>query len=398
MSNWTEKIVKLQNTLETWKKRNLTIFGKITIIKTLALSKIIYSVMNTHIPPDTIPKINKLIYNFIWGAKERIKRMTLIGPIDEGGVNMVTLDNHFTSLKATWVQKIIDSNETWSFIGKKCIKNFGDNNLLLYTNNPENDYIKTIPIFYQQVLLSHMKLNNAQYDEQEVRKNILNNTIWHNKHITTKIRRKNQPLYFKNWIEAGILFIKDLKFKNGTLDENHCYKSVKKKQNILAETLIVKNAVAKYKVELQKVNYQNNEPLTLPEHMKLSAQRKTSMLNRGLFIEPKFNLIKNLKPDIKKTEIKKILTKKVKREQDKKIAEFHYKFLTDTLITANILSKWKEGVPERCVICKEIDNTNHLLFSCPLARNTWRICEEALEIIFSPTNLILSNYQEETSL
>ena len=36
--NWNEKITKIEKILASWKHRDLTIFGKILIIKTLALS------------------------------------------------------------------------------------------------------------------------------------------------------------------------------------------------------------------------------------------------------------------------------------------------------------------------------------------------------------------------
>ena len=43
-TKWYDKIEKLQSTLATWSKENLTIFGSVTIIKALGISKVVFSV------------------------------------------------------------------------------------------------------------------------------------------------------------------------------------------------------------------------------------------------------------------------------------------------------------------------------------------------------------------
>ena len=64
-----KKIDILEKTLDMWKKRELSIFGKILIIKTLAISKITSLLLNL-IPPNDIIKKNKtLLFNFIWGKR-----------------------------------------------------------------------------------------------------------------------------------------------------------------------------------------------------------------------------------------------------------------------------------------------------------------------------------------
>ena len=57
--NWANKIGKIQRLLIQWKKRYLTIFGKIFVIKTLTLSQIIYSATNTLISDYVIHDITQ---------------------------------------------------------------------------------------------------------------------------------------------------------------------------------------------------------------------------------------------------------------------------------------------------------------------------------------------------
>ena len=71
--NFGEKILSLEKTLNTWKRRNLTLYGEINIVKTLGISKLIYSASVLPVPVHYIQEINKLIFDFIW-AESPVKR------------------------------------------------------------------------------------------------------------------------------------------------------------------------------------------------------------------------------------------------------------------------------------------------------------------------------------
>ena len=53
--------------------------GEKNIVKTLGLSKLIYSASLSSIPKGLVEKINKIIFNFIWDNKPaKIKRKTIL--------------------------------------------------------------------------------------------------------------------------------------------------------------------------------------------------------------------------------------------------------------------------------------------------------------------------------
>ena len=58
--NFGEKIIKLKNTLKNWKRRKLTLHGRIKIVKTLGLSKLIYNTSVLEILDSYVKEINKL--------------------------------------------------------------------------------------------------------------------------------------------------------------------------------------------------------------------------------------------------------------------------------------------------------------------------------------------------
>ena len=68
--NFNLKIQKLQIHLDMWSSRNLTLFGKVLIIKSLGLSQILYSASNTNVPKDAITTVKRKLFSFLWNKKK----------------------------------------------------------------------------------------------------------------------------------------------------------------------------------------------------------------------------------------------------------------------------------------------------------------------------------------
>ena len=104
--NWKKKLDKFDNLLERWKERKLTIFGKVVILKSLAISQLVSHFILIPVPSDIMKRINKSMYNFLWNSKDRIRRNVLINTQDNGGITMVDIECKINGLKATWISKI----------------------------------------------------------------------------------------------------------------------------------------------------------------------------------------------------------------------------------------------------------------------------------------------------
>ena len=70
------KIKEFENCLESWKKRNLSLMGNITVVKTFALPKLVYPLtVLTNPSKEIIQNIKKKMYAFIWNSQtDRISR------------------------------------------------------------------------------------------------------------------------------------------------------------------------------------------------------------------------------------------------------------------------------------------------------------------------------------
>ena len=109
--NYTKKFKEVSQILKSWEHRKLTLLGKITVVKTLALSKLIHLFTTLPNLQDTkFQELNSILFKFIWcGKPDKIRRTTLVGDLDQGGLNMVHLPSFVSYLKIGWVKRFFDN-------------------------------------------------------------------------------------------------------------------------------------------------------------------------------------------------------------------------------------------------------------------------------------------------
>ena len=101
---FSEKIKRVKNILNSWSASRLTLLGKITIVKTLALSQIVHVLTSLPTHQGALKEINTLLYDFLWESKgDKIKRTQMINDYDKGGLKMIDIQSFNKSLKIKWV-------------------------------------------------------------------------------------------------------------------------------------------------------------------------------------------------------------------------------------------------------------------------------------------------------
>ena len=213
--NFTSKINKLQKLFNIWSQRDLSLYGRILITKTLGLSKLIYSSTCVQTPARMSDIVNKLVVNFIWnGKKPKIKRDTLIGPKDKGGLELPDYEIVTKSLQRAWVKRIKEGiRKEWMEIPSFYLENVGgpfifDCDYDLHLLNLSN-----MPDFYIDVLKAWTEVQGlckADFYQNNIRSSIL----WNKQ---KKITIGGKSIYWKEWHTAGIDRLEDL------LDENNSF-------------------------------------------------------------------------------------------------------------------------------------------------------------------------------
>ena len=70
--NYDKAIKKSKVILENWKKRSLTPFGKVTIIKTFVISSFNHLIISLPNPSQTMVKyMSEMLFKFLWCDKQR---------------------------------------------------------------------------------------------------------------------------------------------------------------------------------------------------------------------------------------------------------------------------------------------------------------------------------------
>ena len=66
--------------------KGLSIYGKVNIIKTLLLPKMIYASLVICTPSDVIKEFNNLVFIFLWNEKDKVIRYSTYASYDQGGL------------------------------------------------------------------------------------------------------------------------------------------------------------------------------------------------------------------------------------------------------------------------------------------------------------------------
>ena len=85
--------------------------GKITVIKSLAVSQIVYLLSSLPSPQKVVHEINSILYDFLWDSKgDKIKRTEIINDYDnKGGLKMIDIQSFHASLKTKWVKSYLNT-------------------------------------------------------------------------------------------------------------------------------------------------------------------------------------------------------------------------------------------------------------------------------------------------
>ena len=154
------------------------------------------------IPQETIAELNRLLFQFLWNGTDKVTRLSTINEYDRGGLKMIDPDCMIKSLRLAWLKRIFSAQGgTWRNYLRHILVRCGG--LFLFNCNFDiNDYSFSSQ-FYTELLQWWL----------EIRENFAStkdwvNIIWNNK----EIRVNDSPVFYKNYFEGGVVFVRDLLF------------------------------------------------------------------------------------------------------------------------------------------------------------------------------------------
>ena len=390
---WDKIVTKMSNRLSPWRNRFLTIFGRIHIIKSVALSIVLYAAEMTDIGDMFIDRINNLVWDFIWqGKRVIVKHDVCMLPRNLGGLG---IPDFRVLIKVRRIKMLINiisskSDENWSVLAKKYIKSFDrlynvDWFVLRCTDSSKDVKNSNIPVFYQDCILHFQELCRLSKHVSNTEDQI----IWCNSSITFL----NDVLSFKHWSRDGLVFLSDV-LNRGTIFSENIAQKLRCKAAIFFETAKLKVALKDYQRQDLSFPYKGEiraslDDICLFEFCMPSGNKKklTELSAHDLYeilscrnkIEIRsLNYWRDKYPDFnfKLLISNMFLCKSINR----KCLFFNWRIFNGQIFTESVLNRMNLS-DGSCRLCNDREDLAHLLIACPNIQYVWKEVEKIICII-----------------
>ena len=114
--NMQKALDSMDRLLRSWSTRHLTLLGRIIIIKSYAVSQLIYLRQSMFLSESSCKSANRVIFKYLWNkhydaarAPERLKRSIMLTPVKWGGFGLIDINALFDSLALRSYGRLITS-------------------------------------------------------------------------------------------------------------------------------------------------------------------------------------------------------------------------------------------------------------------------------------------------
>ena len=80
--NFQHRLDNMKKLTNIWSSRGLSIYGKVTIIKSLLIPKLVYVSSLLPTPLKIIKQVNHIIFTFLWKGKDKVTRLSAINTLE----------------------------------------------------------------------------------------------------------------------------------------------------------------------------------------------------------------------------------------------------------------------------------------------------------------------------
>ena len=202
--NYRGSLTNIDKMLTIWKQRNLSILGKIQIIKTFGISKLLFIFNMDNPPKKIVQEANNIFYKFLWNGPDKIKRASTYADFGDGGIKMPHLESIVDALKVVWMKRFSENNyHPWKEFLKECLVKSGGcdiQNRRLTLKVLENTGISE---FNKEIIRVWYKLQASPHTSEEIG----NQYLWSNDNIT---KSNGDSIFYTELSKLGYNYVKDI--------------------------------------------------------------------------------------------------------------------------------------------------------------------------------------------
>ena len=366
-------IPKIKKEICQWRRRQLTLLGKITVVKSLLVSKLVHVLTALPNPSEaTIKELNSILFRFIWNeGPDKVKRTTLITDYHEGGLRMLDIHSFLVSLKISWLKRLYwaPANVTWANLARENLPVLED--LVCFSSIKLAQIARGLKNnFWKEVVLAWASFSRA-YKPSD--KEILTDYIWFSDN--TKFKKS----FVREWNEKGIRFISDF-FNAGDgslLSKDHLMSIFKIKMTFLCYASIVRSLPSSIMSNSENRDREIAHPI-LPYKIALLSTK--TQLNRIVYS----TLVKAIKTR-RSSELFK-LESKWNRDvgqvflgslrdvrsatRNTYLQTLHYRIVNRIIATNSFLCRIGKTDDASCALCGcDIESLMHAFYSCNIVQS-----------------------------
>ena len=377
--NWECKVQAITKILNFWKLRNLTIHGRVSVISSLLMSKLWYTLTVVNIPEKYYLLIKNKCLDFLWKGKPPLVAYdVIIKPILEGGLNFPDILQKMYAFRLKFISRLLDS-EYEAIWKSTCIYFFSQiENMKLsfeiFLCKLKDKYLENIPEFYQSMLISWQKIfKDIEIDIDS--QNIFDVPLFLNPNICYH----GKMLFFKTFIDAGVSKMCDIAFecKPGFLKRKYIVDVILEifpdaLPNKILEyiDMLLESIPEEYKILIQTNSHTYKDPKITPilnNGVKSCIFPSTTREFYRLLIEKiskdpvSLSFWRLMYPDLNIEKVQKSLNYSFLQSDCREVS---FKVFNRIIFTKDKLYKCNITVDNECPICSTLEDLHHLIYTC----------------------------------
>jgi hypothetical protein len=385
--NVTKKISKIREKMKLWTSRNLTLEGKVLIVKTFGLSQIIYNMQSYEFKAQDITHIERLIFGFLWSTKEnpngidRIKRSIMKNEYDQGGMKVPDMNCLNRAMKMR--QFVRASNSNHSIAQIQLMLTGGRQTQQEYRKITEEEAViasaqTTVNILTDFNRKSYESLSEEEYESD---RNLIEEVCSIN--VNTYLERMNRPF---------AVCVNRIVMNNGVVTLGELvreYESENDDKILKAMKITLANFPKKLIKIAECYNDNVDENSSSMQYLRLEDGRR---INIEIITAKEFQI--TLKKFMNKTEKCDFparldvpgfdnanINKMRMNCHNSKLRNIYFRLTHNDFFTRVRMKKYKMVDSDECERCTNQETTRHLFYECVHANNIWQTFNEIMRRI-----------------
>ena len=375
-ANWTSKIDCLLRTLEKWARRDLSILGKLHLIKTFGITQFNFIMQSIALPRSVLEEINRILFRFLWKKRftnrrafEKVKRKVMCNDLHNGGLKMVDIFNRQNAILLGWAEELLKPDlQPWKKLAGYFFRDLGG--LSVFKSDVPLKQFKGAQLisssFWKQVLEKWLLFSDNDLQGIKSRENpIFNNN---------NVRYAGQIIFLPSCIQRGIILAEDVSVQDRIMTKEEFLEKVGTYPRCLLDYNILYNAL-KNKFNWNALTNQNNG-------FSFKGSDIGSIGRRGFYM----TIIEQASPlciNIWERRYGETIDKKhwqiVHSLKESRLKTLAWKILHNIYPTNILLHKMKLKESPSCEFCGVPDFIEHFFYQCQKVKKLWVEIEKELQ-------------------